>query len=116
MAEEKKLEKDIQREICEWLSDQKDLLFWRSNNIPVYAKSNDGKKRFRAMPRYSLKGLPDIMIIKDGKFIGLEVKRPGGNWRDEQKIMAQRITEAGGRYHLVMSLQEAKEALYHAKN
>lgn len=102
----KKLEKDIQREICDWLKDNM-YFFWRYNAIPVYEKGH-----FRALPKYTPRGLPDIMIIHQGNFIGLEVKVPGyWKYTDDQKKMKELITANGGFYHLVTSLDEAKQML-----
>ncbi len=109
-APKKKLEKDIQREICDWLASQK-VFFWRSNNVPVFERSN-GKARFRSLPKYTPRGLPDIMSIIGGQYIGLEVKVPD-YWKftDEQKMMKQKILENGGFYYLVTSLGEAMDAM-----
>ena len=104
MAKEiEKKEVDIQREICEHLH-ANGFFFWRSNNVPVYSRSNDGKMRFRALPKYTPKGLPDICIIYNGMFIGVEVKRPGGKLRPEQKDICKQITDNGGKYILADSI------------
>lgn len=102
----KKLEKDIQREICDWLF-ASSYFFWRQNTIPVFEKGH-----FRALPKYTPRGLPDIMIISHGRFIGLEVKIPG-YWKftKDQQLMKDKIIEHGGDYHLVISLDEAKSIL-----
>src|SRR3990172_5737136 len=101
MTEKRILEKDIQREICEWL-EKNNYFFWRQNTMPVFAMSGSGTKRFRAMPKYALKGLPDIMVIYEGIFIGLEVKRPSHiNKREEQEITGAKIKANGGQYFVV---------------
>lgn len=95
----KKLEKDIQLEICQWLKEN-DFYFWR----------------FRYMSRFPIKfiprGLPDIMILHQGKFIGLEIKVPGyWKYTDDQIAMKDLIISNGGRYHLITSLEEAQKIL-----
>lgn len=102
----KKLEKDIQREICDWLFSQ-GFFFWRSNNMPVF----DSKRmKYRALPKYTPRGLPDIMIIEKGKFIGLEVKVPDyWKYTDDQIAIKEKIIENGGYYCLVTSLEETKK-------
>lgn len=99
------LEKEIQNEILEWLS-KRELLFWRCNNVPVFSRSNDGVKRFRSLPKYTPKGLPDIMIIHRREFIALEVKRPGGKIRAEQFEFGDKVMKNGGHYFIVTSLKE----------
>ncbi len=111
MEEKKVLEKDIQREICDWLHES-GYFFWRSNNIPVFGRSNDGVSRFRALPKYTPKGLPDIICIHKGKFIGIEVKRPKVfTIRPEQVEMGEKIIKNGGYYFTVFSANEAKEKM-----
>ncbi len=99
------LEKEIQNEILEWLSNR-ELLFWRCNNIPVFATSNDGRKRFRSLPKHTPRGLPDIMIVHRREFICLEVKRPGGKIRPEQIEFGDKVVKNGGHYFIVTSLKE----------
>lgn len=101
----KVLERDIQREICEWLRSQH-IFFWRSNNVPVFSASNDGVRRFRSLPKDTPRGLPDIMIVEQGKFIGVEVKRPGMKLRPEQAEFGTKLVLAGGHYITAHSLSE----------
>lgn len=103
------LEKEIQNEILDWLSKRSTngkLLFWRCNNVPVFSRSNDGVKRFRSLPKHTPRGLPDIMIVYQKKFVALEVKRPGGKIRPEQKEFGDKVIENGGHYFIVTSLKE----------
>lgn len=101
----KQLEKYIQREICDYLNARENIFFWRSNNIPVFSQG-----RFRAMPKYSAKGLPDILCICNGNFIGLEVKREKGYTNPKQRIdqldFQTKLEKVGGFYFIVHSLEE----------
>lgn len=99
------LEKDIQRQICEVLK-ARGVFFWRSNNVPVFARSNDGVMRFRALPKFTPRGLPDIMILCGGKFIGVEVKRYGGKIRPEQAVFGAGLVAHGGSYYILTSADE----------
>lgn len=62
--------------------------------------------------QFSLAGLPDITACVDGKFYGLEVKRP--NQRDNtsavQELVMTRIRLAGGNAQVVCSVTEALTA------
>ena len=98
-----KTEAIVLREICEYLSLMK-VFFWRSNNIPVFGMSNDGKMRFRALPKYTPKGLPDIIIVHEGKFIGIEVKKPGAKLRPEQEDFKKNVVANDGLYFVVDSM------------
>lgn len=101
----RKLEKEIQGEISDWLR-KRGIMFWRSNNIPVFGVNNAGKRTFRSLPKDTPRGLPDLMIIRAGKFIGIEVKRPGAKLRPEQGNFGIRLVDAGAEYHCVHSLDE----------
>jgi hypothetical protein len=100
------LETDIQRAICDYLAlkqNQGELIFWRNNNTAVY----DPKRHtFRAMPKYTPKGLPDIEVIKDGWWIGLEVKRKGTYQSPGQKEFQALCESAGAEYHVVRSVDD----------
>jgi hypothetical protein len=109
MSEKKILEKDIQREICEWL-EKRSFLFWRSNNIPVFGTNNAGRKQFRSLPKYTPKGLPDIMLVVRGKLVGIEVKCTTKQSED-QKIFQDRLELAGGIYILAFSLVDVTNFL-----
>jgi hypothetical protein len=99
------LEKDIQREICQWL-DNMGFFFWRANNIPVYGMNNGGKFTFRSMPKYTPKGICDIIVVHNGLFIGIEVKRPKAKLRPEQEQFMEDVYSNGGLYHVVTSVQD----------
>lgn len=101
------LEKDIQKTICQYLFDLKHYFGWRQNTAPSVQKDAGGW-RFRSMPKYAINGTPDIVIIKDGIFVGLEVKRPGGKQSDDQKEFEKRCLKAGGQYHVVTSLEDVR--------
>ena len=109
MIKEKKiLEKDIQREICDWLHAE-GFFFWRQNNTPIFDRKFGG---FRAMAKYTYRGLPDIMILYSGKFIGLEVKVPDYWKRTDGQIEIQdKILNNGGVYAIATSLEEAKSII-----
>lgn len=70
--------------------------------IPAIDKNGN----FRAMPKYSKNGVPDIILIKGGLFWGIEVKRPGGKLRPAQEEFRDGLVEAGGRYDVVTSLDD----------
>ncbi len=105
------LESEILRDICEALEGHK-LFFWRTNNFPSLGRFGvDGKARFRAMPKFAAKGVADILCVKDGRFYGLEVKRPGAKLRPEQAGWGYGLAQAGGVYARVCSKEEALTAL-----
>ena len=105
MQIKKQLEKDIQLAICQYL-ELKRHFFWRSNTVGMYDPT---KKVFRAMPKYGMSGIPDIIVIKDGFFIGLEVKQTKGRQSDSQKEFQRLCKENGAEYHIVTSIDDVRE-------
>jgi len=98
-------ETDIQRSICDHLSLRKHF-FWRTNTTPIYDVT---RQSFRAMPKYALKGVPDIIVIDDtGRFIGLECKKKGSYQSSEQKDFEKRCKEKGAEYYVVRSIDDVK--------
>lgn len=99
-------ERDIQKEILAFLKNNS-VLHWRQNSgmVPI-----GGGSRFI---RLGSKGLPDICVIMPphGKFVGLEVKTKVGKVNQNQKEFAMRLTNLGGYYFVVRSLEDAVNAL-----
>lgn len=99
------LESEIQRRVCEIL-EKKGLFFWRSNNVPVFTGD-----RFRSLPKFTPKGIPDILLLTHGDFVGIEVKRPDMPLRAEQAAFGERIIENGGLYWVIRSTDELESRL-----
>lgn len=97
------LEKDIQSAICYYLFDLKHYFGGRMNTQPIFNREYGA---YRAMPKYSLTGFPDIFILKDGTFIGLEVKRPGGKQSEAQILFEQNCSKNGVRYYVVTCVED----------
>jgi Holliday junction resolvase len=57
------------------------------------------------------KGIPDIIGCCDGKFVSIEVKRPGGRQTKYQMHEAKKIDEAGGIYFIANSVHVVKIVL-----
>ena len=109
MAKAKKkntLEKDIRKEICKYL-EKEGYLFWRFEPTK-YVPSIGRYIRSEFTPT----GLPDIMVLVKGKFIGLETKRPSGGVKSgDQILMKKRFQALGAEYYFVRSVDNVKKAL-----
>lgn len=101
------LEGDIQLSICEYL-EWKRHFFWRQNSSGSFYKAADGSRQFRKPPKYAKNGVPDIIVINDGRFIGLEVKAPNGRQSKDQKKFESDVTDAGGIYAVVTSIEDVQ--------
>ena len=56
-------------------------------------------------------GCPDITLVVNGKFIGIEVKAPGKKQSEEQQKAEVLIKNAGAEYYVVTSATEVKTIL-----
>lgn len=57
------------------------------------------------------KGVPDILGIYQGKFLGIEVKTPAGKLSDHQSRFLQNINAAGGIGFVARNLEDVIEKL-----
>jgi succinylglutamate desuccinylase len=98
-------ESDIQKAVCEYL-ERKGYFFWRQNNTPVYDPT---RKVYRAMPKYALKGVPDVICFdktKTGIAIFLEIKKPKTYQSKEQKEFETKSQDFGCEYYVIRSLDD----------
>jgi len=51
-------------------------------------------------------GLSDLVAVKDGKVIHIEVKRPGGRQSEKQKQFQADLEVAGGKYLIATSIDD----------
>jgi hypothetical protein len=99
-------ETEVQAAICDYLA-LKGYLFSRTNNSPIYDKTRGA---FRALPKYTRKGWPDICLIKGGKFYGIEVKSEVGRLSPEQEELGRDIIVNGGMYVVARSIDDVQNA------
>lgn len=101
------LEKDIQRACIEFLHLKK-IFCWR-NNTGAFVGEYKGKTRFL---RYGYPGSADILgMLPDGRFLAIEVKRPGNKLSDMQKVFAKKTVKNKGVYMVVHSVDELENDL-----
>ena len=101
---QKQLEKEIQTAICDYLLLRR-YFYWRQNTAPTVQK-NDTGWFFRKMPKHARRGVPDIIVVKNGTVIFLEVKRPGEKQSPDQVKFQADCEKENTRYHVVMSLDD----------
>lgn len=101
-------ETDIVRSILDGLH-ACGVMAWRVNTGAM-AGSHNGKSRF---VRFGPRGQADIQGVLDpsGRFLALEVKRPGGKATPDQLDWLQRVRDAGGVAQVVTSWAETEELL-----
>lgn len=70
---------------------RKGVLWWHSANGELRTKRDAAKLRAMGV----VPGIPDLMIVADGKTFGLELKTSRGRLSTEQKSMLDRMQAAG---------------------
>lgn len=90
-----KLEQDIQKNIIDFL-EKNGFLAIKHNNMGIYARA----------------GVPDILACSNqGKFIGIEVKRPGEKPKPIQQAFLDAINNLNGVAFYAVSVEEVKNKL-----
>lgn len=104
----KRPEEDLHRQVAAYLrASLPSAAFWFS--VP---NQRGTRKRYEMGILKALgvrSGVPDIIIIWEGMFFGIELKAPKGTLSDSQKDTADLIVKAGGFYTVIRSL-DALEA------
>lgn len=95
-------ESEIQKAILDYLH-LKRILAFKHRNVGIYKKSTD-----RYIPlSYGEKGISDIIgCLPDGRFLAIEVKKPGGKPSPEQVAFLERVNVNGGLGILAYGLEE----------
>lgn len=101
-------ESDIQNSICEYL-ELRGRCFFRLNNIPAFNRHANGSITMRRLPKYTPKGLPDIVVVQGGMFVALEVKRPKTYQSKEQKEFQAWVEKHSGKYFVVRSIEDVQK-------
>ena len=105
----KEKETEIQAAILDYLR-LRGHFCWRVNNTPATFIDRHGARQFRAMSTYALKGVPDIVLIRDGRFYGIECKTQAGKLSVEQAEFARKCVAAGGEYIVARSIDDVASA------
>src|SRR5947208_6166428 len=93
------LEQAIQSQILSYLR-LKRIFCYKHQNAGIYREG-------RYIPSHT-RGVSDIIgILPGGRFLAIEVKRPGGKVSDEQQQFIDNINERGGLAFVARSVDEA---------
>lgn len=106
--EARPLETQVLRACLDYLT-LRGIFHWRANQ-GVIPTPNGSYRRF-----VGLRGVADILgVLQTGRFLAVEVKRPGGRLSDEQKTFLGRVAELGGVACCVSSIEELEVDLKEA--
>jgi len=81
------------------------IFCWRQNNNAVWDKSlNSGYGGYRAFA--GMKGVPDIICIIDGQFVGVEIKVGKDKLSTDQVLFKRRTIRNSGQYLVVKQIED----------
>jgi hypothetical protein len=93
-------ESDIQKTILDYLT-LRGIFHYKNNTAGIYKQATGSY-----IPSPSV-GAPDIVAVIGGKYIGIEVKRPGGKMSEHQLRFKENLERAGGIYWIFDSIDAA---------
>lgn len=103
---EAKLESQIRKEIMLALGSRRDVRIWNNNTGRLIDSTG------RQVSYGLCVGSSDLIgILSDGRFLALEVKRPGGKPTNEQVVFLEIIKKFGGVAGIVTSVAEAQRVV-----
>jgi hypothetical protein len=104
-------EGEIQAAILDYLRLRGHFCF-RVNQIPATFIDKHGARQFRKFPKYGMKGVPDILLIRKptGRMYGIEVKAPNGKISPDQADFGRKLIECGGEYLVARSIDDVQRA------
>ena len=102
-------ETEIQRAIIDGLR-WRGILAFRCQPAPVPIRNGRSIVGFRKADQFNI-GMPDIVCVIEGRFIGIEVKSETGRQSAEQIEWQAKIKKAGGTYVLAHSWEDVEKAI-----
>lgn len=99
------LEKDIKRQILQYMRARGALIFVH-DNVGIY-NHEKGVYQLRRGPERML-GVADLIGIYKGKFIAIEVKQPGRRLTSEQAVFLAQVKDQGGISFMATSVEDTQ--------
>ena len=96
-------EATVLRAVLEWLTVHK-IFHFRVNTMGTPMSSGG----FRPAPTV---GIPDIIAVVEGRFVGIEVKSTNGKQSQRQKMFEGQCKKAGGEYFIVKSIDDLERLM-----
>jgi len=73
--------------------------------------SSNAAEQQRKVNTGLLAGVSDLIVLKDGKVLFIEIKTSTGRQSDKQKEFQERVEAQGFNYYLVRSLEDFKKII-----
>ena len=102
-------EKDLQAEAIKTLKRCRDIYIIRNNNFVGRIMRPNGTSGW--INNATSKGSPDLVLLKNGNWIGCEFKSTDGVQSKDQKKAEEFIRRCGGHYFLIKDIREFDKIL-----
>jgi penicillin-binding protein-related factor A (putative recombinase) len=99
----KQTEAQLQKIIIEYINITKKGMFWRNNNVGVFDRQTGAYRMTNQK-----KGVPDIIGVYRGYFIGIEVKSIKGKMSEHQLDFKRQFERNGGVYYMANDFDKFK--------
>ena len=100
-------ESDLEAQILDFLALSRVGFFWKNPSAGFF----DGKRFRRHASPWAIRGVPDILGMSQGKFVGFEVKSATGRVSKEQAAFIKKAREHGSLVAVVRSVHQVRQAL-----
>lgn len=97
-------EKDLQAEAIKTAKRYSDIYILRNNNFCGKITRPNGTSGW--INNSTNKGSPDLVLLKNGNWIGCEFKSTGAKQSKDQKYAEEFIRRCGGHYFVIYTIQE----------
>ena len=98
----------IERDILKWLNSEGGCYCVKIPSTGLFDSAAGG---YRPKSAFAVNGISDLIAIRDGRVLFLEVKRPGGKQSADQIKFMKAIRSKGGVYEVLMSVDDAEELI-----
>ena len=86
------------------------IFCWRQNNLPIFdTHLNSGYGGYRS--HGGMKGVPDIICIINGHFVGVEIKAGNDRMSAHQLLFKKRCEHNGGYYFVIKDEKDVEKVL-----
>ena len=103
-------EKAIETAILMYLNYLPGCFAWKNNSTGIFDQARGCYRKSKN--KYAINGVSDILGVYQGRFLAIEVKKPGApDATDEQKNFIKRIGKSGGIAGVARSVDDAREIL-----
>lgn len=102
-------EKDIENLILKYLNILPSTFAWKNNTTGVYDEKRGCYRR--QQNKWAINGVSDILGIRHGRLLAIEVKTPSGKVTQEQQQFIDRVNKEGGIAGVARSIADARAIL-----